>query len=212
MGDVAVVLEADSGFGKALCESLLDRGWTVFAGSSAGETEYAERFHRIPMSSRSLQSLESAARTVSTIASHVDMLVCNADQTTEDSFIQGLDFEEMKQTYDVNALGSLRFVETFLPLTDPGKKRLCFITDAAGSIAMSTGTENFGYSMSRAAVHMAVMILFNHLGKEGYTFRLYIPGNDNSTSAALASEYFIQDREDELRVTIRDDQGEEWPF
>jgi NAD(P)-dependent dehydrogenase (short-subunit alcohol dehydrogenase family) len=138
------------------------------------------------------------------------------------------DYDEMQRMYDVNALGPLRMVEAFLPLTDRGAmKRLCFVSSEAGSIGRSTRTNSYGYSMSKAALNMATRIMHNHLRPEGYTFRVYHPGwirsymsGSKSTEADLepeeaavpALEYFLRPRDDEDRLVMRDWLGREWPW
>jgi NAD(P)-dependent dehydrogenase (short-subunit alcohol dehydrogenase family) len=87
------------------------------------------------------------------------------------------DYADIHRLFDVNALGALRMVGAFLPLLDKGEmKRLCFVSSEAGSIDRAARESWFGYTMSKAALNMAVKILFNHLRPEGFTFRLYHPG------------------------------------
>jgi NAD(P)-dependent dehydrogenase (short-subunit alcohol dehydrogenase family) len=133
----------------------------------------------------------------------------------------------MQRLYDVNALGPLRVVEAFLPLLERGQgKRLCFVSSEAGSIARARRTSWFGYCMSKAALNMAVKILFNDLRPRGYTFRLYHPGwirsymsgekNMEATlepeeAAILALEYFLS-QQDEQRLVLHDHEGGEWPW
>jgi NAD(P)-dependent dehydrogenase (short-subunit alcohol dehydrogenase family) len=119
-------------------------------------------------------------------------------------------------------------VEAFLPLVDRGgMKRLCFVSSEAGSIGNMRRTGLFGYTMSKAALNMAVKILFNSLRPEGYTFRVYHPGwvrsymsgkkNMQATlepeeAAGYAIPFFLNDLEDEDRLHLVDYQGNEWPW
>jgi len=134
----------------------------------------------------------------------------------------------MHRLYGVNALGALRVVEAFLPLTDRGTmKRLCFVSSEAGSIERCRRTSWFGYCLSKAALNMAIKILFNHLRPEGYTFRLYHPGWMRSymgghkntqadlepeEAAAKAVPIFLDARADEDHLVLIDYQGQEWPW
>ena len=123
------------------------------------------------------------------------------------------DYDEMLRVYDVNALGPLRVVEALLPLTDRSElQRLCFVSSEAGSISRCTRTSWYGYNMSKAALNMAVKLLFNRLRPEGYSFRVYHPGwmrtymsgqkntranLEPEEAAAKALPFFLEDREDE---------------
>jgi NAD(P)-dependent dehydrogenase (short-subunit alcohol dehydrogenase family) len=131
----------------------------------------------------------------------------------------------MHRLYDVNALGPLRVVEAFLPLTDRSRfKRLCFVSSEAGSIARAERKAWFGYCMSKAALNMAVRILFNDLQPAGYTFRVYHPGWIRSyiggkkdmeatlepeEAAAKAIPIFLGQGEDEDRLAMVDYEGNE---
>jgi NAD(P)-dependent dehydrogenase (short-subunit alcohol dehydrogenase family) len=81
--------------------------------------------------------------------------------------------------------------------------------------------------MSKAALNMAVKIMFNRLHPEGYTFRLYHPGwmrtymsgrkNPNADmepeeAAARALSTFLEDRQDEDHLVMVDHQGQVWPW
>ncbi|MFO7153439.1 MAG: SDR family oxidoreductase [Caldicoprobacter oshimai] len=188
MEPTAVITGADRGFGFALCEKLLEKGWRVFAGQympswpqlSSLSKKYPEKLHIISLDVSSNESVKEAAIRVSSITNYVDMLVNNAgiiSPYNELDIREHLNYEDMHRIYDVNALGPIRMVEAFLPLMDKGRlKRLCFVSSEAGSIGACTRKAWYGYCMSKAALNMAVKITFNRLRPEGYTFRLYHPG------------------------------------
>jgi NAD(P)-dependent dehydrogenase (short-subunit alcohol dehydrogenase family) len=127
--------------------------------------------------------------------------------------------------------------EAFLPLMGgDGMKRLCYVSSEAGSIGRSHRNGWYGYCMSKAALNMAVSILFNDLRPEGYTFRLYHPGwvrsyisgvkamvgdMEPEEAAIPALTFFLSGIDGELaadppydedRLALRDWQGREWPW
>lgn len=239
MKSTVFVTGADRGLGLALCSGLLERGWLVFAGQympqwpelSALATQYPQTLTIVPLDVSSLESTRAAARAVEDITDHIDVLINNAaviGQDIDRSIREGQDYADLHQVYDVNALGSLRMVETFLPLTDRGNlKRLCFISSEAGSITRSERTAWFGYCMSKAALNMAAMNLFNHLHPEGYTFRVYHPGwmrtyikgqmdsaatLSQDEAAAKAIPLLLGQRKDEDQLVMIDWEGNEWPW
>jgi NAD(P)-dependent dehydrogenase (short-subunit alcohol dehydrogenase family) len=134
----------------------------------------------------------------------------------------------MHRVFDVNTLGPLRVVESFLPVMEASPmKRLAFVSSEAGSIERCYRTAWFAYTMSKAALNRAVRLMFNDLRPQGYTFRLYHPGwvrsymsGTKNTQADLEPEeaaeyalgYFLPDLEDEDRLAMRDYQGQEWPW
>jgi NAD(P)-dependent dehydrogenase (short-subunit alcohol dehydrogenase family) len=134
----------------------------------------------------------------------------------------------MRRLYDVNTLGPIRVVEALLGLTGRGSlKRLCFVSSDAGSIANMTRRDWYGYCMSKAALNMAVKIMFNQLRPDGYTFRLYHPGwmrtymhgeknlqadLEADEAAVAALSFFLDKKIDEDSLELRDWQGKTWPW
>lgn len=245
---IALVTGADRGLGLALCARLLSLGWRVFAGQYMPEwpdlaalaARYpGERLTPVPLDVADDTSVSAAAQRVGTFTGRVDMIINNAGVTSPRSgpIREPQDTDEMHRMYNVNALGPLRVVEAFLPLTDHSEmKRLCFVSSEAGSINRCERTSWYGYCMSKAALNMAVRLLFNRLRPEGYTFRVYHPGwlrsfmgGSKNTQADLEPEeaavpavaYFLRNRardphleprRDEDRLVMRDWQGREWPW
>ena len=239
MDRIAVVTGADRGLGLALTAGLLERGWRVFAGQYMPEWPELQALARrapqclsiVGLDVASTSAVRAAARYVAAAADHVDLLINNAGVTSLTSardIREPQDYPEMQRLYDVNALGPLRVVEAFMPLLDLGTmKRLCFVSSEAGSITNCRRTSWYGYCMSKAALNMAVRILFNDLRPEGYSFRLYHPGwmrtymsGVKSTRASLepeeaagpALEHFLGQGADEDRLVMRDNLGREWPW
>ncbi len=248
MEQIALVTGADRGLGLALTTRLLERGWRVFAGQYMPEwpalselaARYPQRLRLVPLDVGDTASVQAAAALVTAEAGRVDLLINNAgvnSRTSQREIREAQDYAEMQRLYNVNALGPLRVVEAFLPLTDRGQmKRLCFVSSEAGSINRAQRTSWFGYCSSKAALNMAVRMLFNRLRPEGYTFRLYHPGwvrsymsGTKNTQGELEPEeaavpalaYFLRERaydphvatrSDEERLVLRDWQGVEWPW
>jgi len=239
MDQTAFITGADRGLGQALCASLLERGWKVFAGQYMPEwtelldlqTQFPTALQIIPLDVCSIESARSAAQAVAQHAPHLDLLINNAgviSPSMSRTIREPQDYTEIHRLYDVNAVGPLRVVEAFLPLLERGeKKRLCFVSSEAGSISRSHRKGWFGYCMSKTALNMAVSILFNHLRSDGYTFRLYHPGWVRSymsgkknteadlepeEAAAYALAIFLGDRQDEDRLVMVDYKGQEWPW
>ncbi|MBN1934684.1 MAG: SDR family NAD(P)-dependent oxidoreductase [Anaerolineae bacterium] len=246
--NVAVVTGADRGLGLALTARLLAKGWRVFAGQylpdwpdlAALAARHPDgRLTPVPLDVADEMSVHAAAHMVRTFANRVDLLINNAGVSSRQagSIREPQNYDEMQRMYNVNALGPLRVVEAFLPLTNAGQmKRLCFVSSEAGSINRCERTAWYGYCMSKTALNMAIKLLFNQLRPEGYTFRVYHPGwlrsymsgsknpkadLEPEESAAPALAYFLRDRaldryvdwrNDEDFLVMRDWQGREWPW
>lgn len=241
MDRIAVITGADRGLGLALSAGLLQQGWRVFAGQYMSEWSqldtlaqgYPDRLTLVSLDVASTESVQAAAQAVAARVDHVDLLINNAgvaSPTMYRDLREPQDYSEMHRLYDINALGPVRMVEAFLPLTDRGEmKRLCFVSSEAGSIERAKRTAWYSYCTSKAALNMAVKLMFNHLRPDGYTFRLYHPGwmrtymsgtknveglLEPEEAAEPALAYFLADQDggEEDRLVLRDYQGDEWPW
>lgn len=241
MTSTAFVTGADRGLGLALCAGLLERDLRVFAGRYMPDwpdldelaEKHAGRLTSVPLDVSSARSAHEAARMVGEQTDRIDLLVNNAGVVSESMFRpirETQDYGEMSRMLDVNALGPLRVVEAFLPLTDASEmRRLCFVSSEAASVARCERASWYGYCMSKAALNRGVKILFNDLRPQGYTFRLIHPGWIRSymhgekdlkadlepeEAAESALEYFLSDlaRQQEDRLAMHDADGEPWPW
>jgi NAD(P)-dependent dehydrogenase (short-subunit alcohol dehydrogenase family) len=239
MTQTALVTGADRGLGLALSAGLLERGWQVLAGQylpgwpelGALAAKYPAALHILPLDIASTESVQAAARAAAEKTTCLDLLINNAGVSSpsmQRPIDEPQDYAEMQRLYNVNALGPLRVVEAFLPLTKGSSlKRLCFVSSEAGSISRAERTSWYSYCMSKAALNMGVKILFNHLRPQGYTFRVYHPGwmrtymgGTKNLQAALEPEqaagyalpFFLGPRQDENRLALIDYEGQEWPW
>ncbi|MGC9347597.1 MAG: SDR family NAD(P)-dependent oxidoreductase [Anaerolineae bacterium] len=236
MQGTALVTGADRGLGFGLTKGLLERGWRVFAGQYMPEwpqleelrERFPDRLTPVALDVGSTDSVYAAAEAVGKRTETVDVVINNAGiRGGRGEIGDGLQWDVMSDAYNVNALGPIRVLETFLPLTRNGLRRLAFVSSEAGSIALSYRDSGFGYYMSKSALNMAVKITFNRLRTQGYTFRLYHPGwirgymggkknlradLEPEEAAAQALPFFLNPREDEDRLVLIDHRGREWPF
>lgn len=244
--NIALVTGADRGLGLALCKGLLERGWQVFAGQYLPDwpelgllaDKHPGMLIPVALDVSSLESVRAAAALVAQTSDHIDLLINNAgiisNHTNTRTIREGQDYAEIHRVFDVNALGPIRVVEACLPLVDRSAiKRLCFVSSEAGSIAKSYRTAWYGYTISKAALNMAVKTIFNDLRPQGFTFRIYHPGwvrsymsGKKNTEADLEPEaaaepalaYFLSgigaqtSPVDEDTLILRDYQGHEWPW
>jgi NAD(P)-dependent dehydrogenase (short-subunit alcohol dehydrogenase family) len=239
MAQTVFVTGADRGLGFALCTELLRQDWQVFAGQympqwphlSILAGQYPQTLHIVSLDVSSLESTRAAALAVAKQTDHLEVLINNAGiyaPTARRPIREPQDYAEMHRLYDVNALGPLRVTEAFLPLMERGSlRRLCFISSEAGSITRSERKAEFGYCMSKAALNMAIKILFNDLSPQGYTFRAYHPGwirsymsgekNMEATfepeeAARKAIPLLLGQQENEGQLILIDYEGNEWPW
>jgi NAD(P)-dependent dehydrogenase (short-subunit alcohol dehydrogenase family) len=87
----------------------------------------------------------------------------------------GLDFDSLREQFEINALGPLRVVEALVHHLAPGGF-VAVITSRMGSIADNGRGGAYGYRMSKAAVNAAGVSLARDLAPKGHPVVLLHPG------------------------------------
>ncbi|MHC4957393.1 MAG: SDR family oxidoreductase [Planctomycetota bacterium] len=110
-------------------------------------------------------------------AGPVDVLINNAGRQYRASGLEQLDFNELRDVYDVNALGPLRVLRAFLDNLRAGQRRLVVqITSRMGCFGEYDGPSMPGYRASKAALNMYHRCVADELGPEGFTCVALHPG------------------------------------
>lgn len=176
----ACVTGAERGLGFALTKELLDAGYTVFAGRYLADwpgldelaEEAGDRLVILPLDVRDDESVREAKETIQAHTDRLDMLINNAavvgDVSPEADILGELDFDDMLNTINVCAIGSLRMTHALMPLIlNSEEKLLINISSEAGSIGQSWRTNMFGYCMGKAALNMHSTIVYNRVKELG---------------------------------------------
>ena len=89
--------------------------------------------------------------------------------------LEALDYDAMREQFEVNALGPLRVAEAVMHRLGVGSK-LALISSRMGSLEDNTSGGHYGYRMSKAALNMAGRSLAHDLERRGVTVLLLHPG------------------------------------
>lgn len=220
---------ADRGIGLSLCKIFLENGWQVFAGRFMEDwaeldtlkKEYGESLSLISLDVGNDISVRQAAEKVKKQANCLDMLINCA------GIFQNGSNDTTLRCLNINSIGPLRMVESFLPLMEHGDKKLCFFSSEAGSITLAHRNGDLSYCVSKTCLNMAVRLMFDKLQPHGYHFRLYHPGwvrtymsGEKSTvgnfdpeeTAEVAYRQFVSETAYEDVLIMRDVSDEMWPF
>lgn len=104
----------------------------------------------------------------------IDVLINNAGIVKRVT-LEDLDFENIREQFEVNALGPLRVTHALLPLLKAGSK-IALMTSRMGSIADNTSGSSYGYRMSKVALSMAGKSLSLDLKPRGIAVAILHPG------------------------------------
>ena len=230
-----LITGASRGLGLCLAVRYLEVGGTVFAcardSASKPLAELKEKYGGflipVKMDVTSTEAVNQAAEIVARCTDKLDLIVNNAGIHSDTSFnaIESTDLDDCVTVYDVNAVGPLRVVKSFLPLIAKSEKGLIVnISSESGSISTAVRTKEFDYCMSKAALNMGTKLLHNYLKDKGVNIVTVHPGwmrtdmggpnadLDPYENAVQLVELFNKIRDDTDGPVFIDNKGREYPW
>ena len=184
----ALVTGTDHGLGPELVKNLLGRGYFVVACRVNPEEKqidellenYGERLKIVELDIGDDTSVAAMKKEVFASVPCLDLLINDAgilgdmDRTLGEE----LDFEEMLQVINVNALGALRVTNALIELVKKSElKTIVNISSEAGSIGDCEREGWFGYCISKTANNMQSALVHNNIKKEGGRVIAMHPGH-----------------------------------
>lgn len=151
----AVITGANRGIGLALAEQLQGKGWDIIAICRT-ESEEIENIASMVISGIDITDQEQMHQVKAIIGDQqIDLLINNAG-LLRDEVLGEINYNTMREQFEINALAPLMVTETLLPNMVEGSK-IANITSRMGSIADNDSGGRYGYRASKAA--------FNAIGK-----------------------------------------------
>ena len=170
-----VVVGANRGIGLEMVKQLAARGEQVVAGCRSASAELRETDAEIRenVDVTDDASVERFATAVST-GGLVDVLVHVSGILKGDN-LDTLDWDTLREQFEVNTLGPLRVARAFAPKMKEGSK-IGILSSRVGSLADNTSGNNYGYRISKTAVNMAGVNLAHDLSSRGIAVLILHPG------------------------------------
>ena len=107
----------------------------------------------------------------------IDVLINNA-AIAKSITLEHLDFDSIREQFEVNALGALRVTQVLLPRLKAGGK-VVMMTSRMGSIGDNTSGSSYGYRMSKVALSMAGKSLAHDLKPRSIAVAILHPDSDD---------------------------------
>lgn len=170
---VYLVTGANRGIGYEYCRQLQERGDRVIAVCRSASQELRDLGVEVK-EGIDITSDASVADLRDRLATSIDVLINNAGIIKRVS-LETLDFESIREQFEVNALGPLRLTRALLPLLKAGSK-VVLMTSRMGSIADNTSGDSYGYRMSKVALSMAGKSLAHDLKPRRIAIAILHPG------------------------------------
>jgi NAD(P)-dependent dehydrogenase (short-subunit alcohol dehydrogenase family) len=169
-----LITGANRGIGYEYCRQLQARGDRVIAVCRTASEELQQLGIQVE-EGIDITSDESVANLHTRLDNTaIDVLINNAGIIKRVS-LESLDFDSIREQFEVNALGALRITSTLLPLLKTGSK-IILMTSRMGSIGDNTSGNSYGYRMSKVALSMAGKSLSHDLKPRGIAVAILHPG------------------------------------
>lgn len=169
-----VITGANRGIGLEMCRQLIQQNHNVIAVCRQPSEELKNLDVRIE-TEIDVSDAKSAAELAKRLQNiEIDVLINNAGILRYES-LDDMNFEQISEQFEVNALAPLRFTHALLPNLHTGSK-IIFITSRMGSLGDNTSGSRYGYRMSKAALNIASISLSHDLKAREISIGIFHPG------------------------------------
>jgi NAD(P)-dependent dehydrogenase (short-subunit alcohol dehydrogenase family) len=169
-----LITGANRGIGYEYCRQLQARGDRVIAICRTASEELQQLGVQVE-EGIDITSDESVANLYTRLDNTaIDVLINNAGIIKRVT-LENLDFDSIREQFEVNALGALRVTSALLPLLKTGSK-IILMTSRMGSIGDNTSGSSYGYRMSKVALSMVGKSLSHDLKSQGIAVAILHPG------------------------------------
>lgn len=169
-----LVTGANRGIGYEYCRQLQARGDTAIAVCRTATEELKALGVRVEEGIDITSDASVADLRDRLGKTEIDVLINNAGIIKRVT-LEHLDFDSIREQFEVNALGALRVTHALLPRLKEGAK-VVIMTSRMGSIADNTSGSSYGYRMSKVALSMAGKSLSHDLKPLGIAVAILHPG------------------------------------
>lgn len=169
-----LITGTNRGIGYEYCRQLQQRGDQVIAVCRTPSPELKDLGVRVEPGIDITQpdSIAELVQRLDGLA--LDVLINNAGILASES-LGTLNFDSIRQQFEVNTMGPLRLTEALLPNLSQGSK-VVMMTSRMGSIADNTSGNYYGYRLSKTALSMAGKSLAIDLQPQGIAVAILHPG------------------------------------
>jgi NAD(P)-dependent dehydrogenase (short-subunit alcohol dehydrogenase family) len=170
---IAFITGANRGIGLELTKQLIHKNYHVIAAcrNSSPELDKLDCQIETSFDVGNDEKVKQLAHKLNGV--DIDLLINNAGILASMD-LKNLDYEGIRQQFEINTLGVLRVCENFIPHLN-NQAKIAIVTSRMGSIADGSGGQ-YGYRMSKTAVNMLGSCLAHDLKSQGIAVALLHPG------------------------------------
>lgn len=170
----ALITGANRGIGLELAKQYQEKGYRVIAACRKSNSELEKLNCQVEenVDVANYDSIQNLAKKLK--GQHLDVLINNAGILDSVS-LENIDYESMRQQFEINSLGPLKVTECLLPNLHEGSK-IGILTSRMGSVSDNTSGGQYGYRASKAAANMIGVSLAHDLKPNGVSVAILHPG------------------------------------
>lgn len=169
-----LITGANRGIGYEYCRQLHARGETVIAVCRTPSEELQQLGVRVE-AGVDITSDASVADLCTRLGDTAIAVLINNAGILKRVTLENLDFDSIREQFEINALGALRVTHALLPNLKAGSK-VVLMTSRMGSIGDNTSGSSYGYRMSKVALSMAGKSLSHDLKPREIAVAILHPG------------------------------------
>lgn len=170
----AVITGANRGIGLALSQQLAQKGWDIIAVCRS-ESQEIDAVANMVISGIDVTNPDHIQQIKQIIGGQqIDLLINNAG-LLKDEVLGDIDYDSLREQFEINTLSPLQVTEALLPNMVQGSK-IANITSRMGSIADNDSGGRYGYRASKAALNAIGKSLAEDLKTKGIAVAQLHPG------------------------------------
>lgn len=172
-----LITGCDTGIGREFALQYSDAGWSVIATYRNMANAIADRsdIRNMALDVARAEQFDDLRNAIGD--EPIDLLLSNAGIGLDIRKLGDLDFGYVRQMYEVNTIGPLRLVQTFVDnVAASGQRRIATVTSRMGSINLNLSGGHYGYRASKAGLNAMMRSLAIDLFPRGITVVSIHPG------------------------------------
>lgn len=168
------------GIGKALAQKFLHEGYVVLGTATTTPVDVEhEHLSVFALDLTSLESIQTCVEQIAGTGKRVDVLINNAGILADEEETR-VKTELLRETLEVNLIGTIDFCERIIPLMVDGG-HILNISSTAGSLEFTGKVSHYSghypcYKISKAALNMYTRTLAGELKEKGIAVSSVHPG------------------------------------
>ncbi len=176
-----LITGAGRGIGKELSLRFLGAGYRVWGTTTSGDADFShENLQMLQLDLRSPESIKTCVQELISSGERFDIAVNNAGALLDENE-KTLKTDLLRQTLEINLIGTSDFTEQVLPLVNKGG-HIVMVSSSAGSVGRTGNvvsrypSQYPAYKISKAALNMYMRTLAVRLKDKDITVSSVHPG------------------------------------